>query len=779
MIKLCANKYDLENIFYQNYELSDFQKYSIHAINNGYHSLITAGTGSGKTLPAEYAIKYFHQKGLKTIYTSPIKALSNQKLYDFKRKFKDISFGLITGDIKCGPNADCVIMTCEILRNNLFKMCATRSNKIEMYDEFEMDLSKIGMIIFDEIHYINDKERGTVWEETLIALSSMNIQFLMLSATLDNPEKLASWISTISGRDTWISGQAKRVVPLEHYYLLFISDKDSKKIIKDGGAMYEDLVVNGNKFLLKDSEKFYDESFKKINIISNACSHLDIRTNKIFIINEVAKYIKQKNLMPSIFFSLSKKNVMKYASYITSSLNDEKLSNVVRNDANYIMSKLPNYKEYVNLPEYETLLNLFEKGLGYHHSGLLSIFRELTELMFEKGHIKLLFATETFAVGINLPTKAVFFDSLTKFDGTSSLRNLRSHEYTQMAGRAGRRSIDTIGYVFHVCCNVEQTTTEYKEILSNKSQKVESKFNICEGLFLRSMLFDEGHFKFNKEHMKDIIKKSSYYFDLMTQKEILQKEINNICLEDIDIGTRYEEIIKDLTKKLSQSKKKALQSELKLISCGTKFKNYLKYVDMKNELKSYDNLIEILCETQCNKLINNGLMTKTYELTKKGIVATNIQEVDAIILSNFLQETSNFDLCDEYEIVVILASLIESEDETCKISIPISKNIDYYLNILSNILSNSKEKIELNYYLSSQIHKWCASNTEEQCKIIINECDIYIGTFVKNILKINNLVQELISVFKDDNDIKFTNKLSKIQNILLKFIATNQCLYVG
>jgi ATP-dependent RNA helicase HelY len=200
MVKICDYDYPKQNEethkkYYDMYShpLHDFQKWSIEAIVNGNHVLVTAPTGSGKSLPAEFALNYFHSKGKRTIYTSPIKALSNEKFYNFTQKYPHISFGLITGDIKTNPDADVLIMTTEILLNKLYQIKSNNPIKQNSIS-FEMDIeTELGCVVYDEIHMINDESRGHVWEQSIMMLPS-HIQMVGLSATLDNPEKFANWL---------------------------------------------------------------------------------------------------------------------------------------------------------------------------------------------------------------------------------------------------------------------------------------------------------------------------------------------------------------------------------------------------------------------------------------------------------------------------------------------------------------------------------------------------------------------------------------------------------
>ena len=189
MVKHCDSLYTHETETYKHYfdmfpyELSDFQKYAIEGIVEKQHVLVTAHTGSGKTLPAEFAIQHFVKQGKKVIYTSPIKALSNQKFYDFQNKYPDITFGLFTGDIKTNPEADVCIMTTEILMNRLFN----NDNQTSTMNDFQMDLnSELACVVFDEVHYINDADRGQNWEKTILMLPK-HVQMVMLSATIDQP----------------------------------------------------------------------------------------------------------------------------------------------------------------------------------------------------------------------------------------------------------------------------------------------------------------------------------------------------------------------------------------------------------------------------------------------------------------------------------------------------------------------------------------------------------------------------------------------------------------
>ena len=216
----------VESIYSQwSFTLSPFQKIAIKAIISQHSTIITAHTVCGITLPAEFAIKHFYELGKRTIYTSPIKALTNEKFNDFSKKYPDISFGLITGDNTINPAADCLLMTTEIFRNTLFKMKMIKEGTIKKDNtlHFEMDIpNELGTVIFDEIHYINDPDRGPAWEESIMMLPN-HIPLIGLSATLEKPEKFIQWIQN-KGLEVVLCGTNKRIVPLTHKAFITFTD---------------------------------------------------------------------------------------------------------------------------------------------------------------------------------------------------------------------------------------------------------------------------------------------------------------------------------------------------------------------------------------------------------------------------------------------------------------------------------------------------------------------------------------------------------------------------
>jgi hypothetical protein len=509
------------------FTLSQFQIQAIEGILAGHNVLVTAPTGSGKTLPAEFCIREMVlQRRKKVIYCSPIKALSNQKFYEFSQKYADmgIQFGLITGDIKTNPNADVIIMTTEILYNHLSRgpSGVTSSNSSTCGGlQFQMNLEEeLGAVIFDEIHYINDPDRGKVWEGCIMMLPA-TVQIVGLSATLAQPQKFADWIHTARpDKQIVLCQTSHRQVPLSHYVYLAHSEALYKKKTepkqnsmavggRNGQRMggqakgqrmegtYTDKPVidsvlakeirdSTNKLLpLQDAHgKFQDTTYRSAIKVKDTYRKQQVSVPRKHVLNSLMAHLRDQEMIPAIAFVFSRKQVETCAHDITVNLleDDSKVPYIARRECEQIVRKLPNYEEYLRLPEYESLVKLLEKGIGIHHAGMLPILREIVELFISKRYVKLLCCTETFAIGLDCPIRTAIFTNIYKYtnDGGSSVpRLLHAHEYSQASGRAGRRGLDKFGYVVH-CANLFDipTATEYRSMMSGTPPTLSSKFKI-------------------------------------------------------------------------------------------------------------------------------------------------------------------------------------------------------------------------------------------------------------------------------------------------------------
>ena len=370
--------------------------------------------------------------GKKVIYCSPIKSLSNQKFSDFTQKYPHISVGIVTGDICVNKEASLLILTTEILCNTLFlkKNIEHSKNNNASLLSFDMDFdNELGCVVFDEFHYLNDPDRGHVWENTVMMLPH-HIQMLMLSATLDKPNKIATWIEarrSVSGderldsvtsveefenrpsplnmedsvlkKDVYISSTNNREVPLTHYSFI-TTTQGIFKAIKDK-EMEKEINNTINKLHLIQNEKgvFNEPIYHKIQKMLTLFEQKQVYVKRSHVINQVCKYLVENSLLPAICFVLSRKQLEVCAMEVTTILleDDSKVGYIASREAEKILRKLPNFQEYLELPEYIKLISLLEKGIGIHHAGMVSIFREIVEIFLTRGYIKLLFCTETLA----------------------------------------------------------------------------------------------------------------------------------------------------------------------------------------------------------------------------------------------------------------------------------------------------------------------------------------------------------------------------------------------
>lgn len=775
-MKLCAGEYNtndvtmLDHFDSFSFKLSSFQKYAIEAIVLGKDVLITAHTGSGKTLAAEFAIRNYTSKGKKVIYTSPIKALSNQKFYEFQAKFSDISVGLLTGDIKMNPLADVIIMTTEILHNKLYNLSENL---------FDVNFDDVGCVIFDEVHYINDKDRGHIWEKTIMNLPK-HIQLTMLSATIDNPEKFATWCET-RGNDVWLIPTYTRVVPLTHYGFV-VSNSQCLKLIKDKDKQLAMKNFANKLHVMKDSkglfiEKSYDEVKK---FLSDQKGRITTR----HVLNEVSRFMVDHEMLPALCFVLSRKRLEDCANGITTNLLEED-SDIpyIEKECESIIRKLPNYYEYFRLPEYHEMVRLLKKGIAIHHAGVMPVLREMVEILYGRGYIKLLFATETFAVGVNMPTKTVLFTDVHKHDG-QNFRVLHPHEYTQMAGRAGRRGIDKVGNVILLYNLFTSEKTSHREMLYGNPARLESKFEISSQLVL-SMLY-------NKINISDFVKKSMYVYENESSQSGIKFRIKHLeeKLEPEGVLEKYEELLLNI-KTHTNRKRKDFQKELAefMLLHPTIEKDLPKlreshFIRMEVELlksQLIDNTQDLI-ENETAFLTEKGFIEDGV-LTKFGISASQIHEVEPLILSTLLMN-GLLDSLTTKQLVGLFSCFIDikvlnpSVQPINDLLEAINKEIVVYSN--ETALRNKRFDLKLQYDLMQYTMSWCDCETEEECKLVLQKMEsdgIFLGDFVKAVLKIVNIAREIEKVALMF-DLVVMEAVSFVPNVMLKYMVNNQSLYI-
>ena len=839
------------------YPLSPFQKQAIQAIVDGNHALVCAPTGSGKTLPAEFAIKHFTAMGKRVIYCSPIKALSNQKMYDFSKKYGDeISFGLLTGDIKTNPGAQVLIMTTEILMNKLFLVAGSAVAGSLTFDiDIENDL---GAVIFDEVHMINSPDRGHVWEKCIMMLPSQ-IQMVMLSATLDNPQKFANWVHGTGVKEVVLCQTHKRIVPLTHYTYLTSGEGLFKKM-KDKDAEKQVRASLNRCIVIQDAGgKFCESTYKEIGAILRFQTDHNVFMKRKAVLNDLFAHLKTESMLPAIAFIFSRKLVEICAEELTVPLldvdndlnrdvpNSDAPSNpyFIRAQCDSILRRLPNWREYAGLPEYETLVRLLERGIGIHHSGMIPVLREIVEFMIAEKRIKVLFATESFAIGLDCPIKTAVFVNLKKHDGGETPRYLLAHEYTQMAGRAGRRGLDTIGNVIH-CSNLFDLPplTTYKEILSGTPQRLTSKFKIYYPMILNLL---------SRSPTASILDFVGFAEESMLQDEIatvykgLEREIagmrTKLAAKDegfVNLRTPREKLVEyfEMEDRLVfAANKKRKEIEMAMRRLRDTFQNlekdivyYREYIRMTvalnervkmlegNSMYIHNiivNLVDVLIEnrvlqvhqdtTNQDTTNQDGTVrqdgTTLYKLTMpKGLIASRIAEIHPILLANACPILMKMDP------VELAATFSLFTDVRVHEEIRIFAG---FKNICDNVLLNHlictfneiKEELIMCenrhgvvmpdsgldrhcYDIIDYVKMWCECEDEEQCREVIRcleeEKGVSVGDFSKALLKISTVSRELMAMCEvgGDSMVEFAHKLSKIDGLVLKYVATNQSLYL-
>ncbi|KAM4527775.1 exosome RNA helicase MTR4 [Odontesthes bonariensis] len=458
--------------------LDPFQREAILCIDNNQSVLVSAHTSAGKTVCAEYAIALALREKQRVIFTSPIKALSNQKYREMYEEFQDV--GLMTGDVTINPTASCLVMTTEILRSMLY-----RGSEI---------MREVAWVVFDEIHYMRDAERGVVWEETIILLPD-NVHYVFLSATIPNAKQFAEWICHLHKQPCHVVYTEYRPTPLQHY--VFPAGGDGLHLVVDENGDFREDNFNTAMQVLRD---IGDSGG------SSGGGKWDPRrkggTRGPSSVFKIVKMIMERNFQPVIIFSFSKKECEAYALQVAKlDFNGDDEKRLVEEVFSNAVDCLSD--EDKKLPQVEHVLPLLKRGIGIHHGGLLPILKETIEILFSEGLLKALFATETFAMGINMPARTVLFTSARKFDGKSH-RFITSGEYIQMSGRAGRRGMDDRGIVIFMV-DEKMSPAVGKQLLKGSADPLNSAFHLTYNMVLNLLRVEE----INPEYM---LEKSFYQF---------------------------------------------------------------------------------------------------------------------------------------------------------------------------------------------------------------------------------------------------------------------------
>lgn len=750
------------------FELDDFQKEACEIIDNGESVVVCAPTGAGKTVIAQHAINNALKQGCRIFYTTPLKALSNQKFYDFCEQYGADKVGLLTGDTSINRGAQIVIMTTEVFRNMLYG-----TNFGAVAD----NLKDVRYVVLDEVHYMNDEQRGTVWEESIIYCPT-NIQIIALSATVANCDELTNWINTVHSKTKLVNTDF-RPVPLRFFYF------DSSQPYKLLPLLTPDGKLNNK---IKPEKPQWARGKDK---------------RKKTYVKQIIQNLADNDMLPAIYFTFSRKKCDEQMEKCSGlGLNTRKEQEEIKAFIEEFIAENPHL--YGN-KHIEYLI----QGVASHHAGLLPAWKNLVEKLFQKGLIKVVFATETLAAGINMPARSTVISSTSKRTD-SGHRMLTANEFLQMSGRAGRRGMDEVGYVT-VVGTPFQTPEEVAELVLSDSNPLESKFSPSYSMVLNLLQ------RFNLEESKELILKSFGYYSsdyrlkpILFQLEQYDKEIEErsfICpnklsddkmleydkLRFLYVQNRqtYKKIVKQ-----EKSKHRPLSPEvvefgkrnkeelhkLQTFACDT-CKLYKKHSKNLEVLKRIDSKkkkllkeIEKQKDIYWNKFIAHRAVLKEYGYiqndypTEKGKTTSQIRSENELYLAEIIFSGVLENLTPSQLAGVICA--LTTEELRIEIPyIPFSEPVRKTLNQIRNI-KRKLEKVQSKYdieaplyvnpYFSSLIELWVEG---AEWETVSEQIEIGEGDIVRAFKRVVDVLRQLTTIDNIPETLVFTAReaIEKIQ----------------
>lgn len=876
MVKICPLAYtgnmtsEEFAAFGYTYELHDFQKWAIEGILSGKHVLLCAPTGSGKTVPGEFAFQHYARAAggalategrKKTIYTTPMKALSNEKFAAFTAKYPDISFGLVTGDIKVNTNADVLIMTTEILTNKLLQPAGSGSSSTK--GDLDVDVqTEVGCVVFDEIHFINDPDRGHVWEKCLMHLPE-HVQIIGLSATLQGPERFAEWLehrsagataATSSGREVWLTQRQDRAVPLHHYAFVTVAEGAVGKHIKDKTILAElNAVKNRLVPLLRapsggaQAPQLDEIALKRVEKFLGTVAKAAVKPTAAFVLNQAAAYITEHEMTPALCFVFSRKRLEQYASQITVPLLefDSKVPYMIDRECEQIVRRLPNFEDYMRLPEYTALVGLLRKGVATHHAGMIPILREMVEILFARGYIKLLFCTETISVGVNLPVKTTLFTDVCKYASSAGVgggmvnRFLQSHEYIQSAGRAGRLGLDTVGHVIHLTnlfsCyggggGGSSHIEEIRRMMFGMSQTLLSKFRIDAEVVLAmcaASAASDTTTPITIEELEKGMQNTMKYADIVNccrgdaeklaaaeqnyaaEHAELTEEMNMLDADDQQMVSKMiaekqdmEKLRRSLegctitrkSKHNSRVRKSSTAKDLDKIALKA-LNLQSKKTELEQHRREYEStryFMEQSLQIRIRYLQTKGFLavtaatkTNAISITTSGILATKFHEIPGTLMA-WVVMSEEFQTYSAREIAMLLALFIDfrmrdTDSSMASDAIVPAHVLKFAQSAMEamccpGVVNNRSDELSVEF--AAMVGEWCACETEESCKIVIQTSSVFLGDFVKSMLKIVNSCREVEMAAEYIGNIKLLHTVSQVPGLVMKHVVTNKSLYV-
>lgn len=639
------------------FKLDQFQEEAIEKIRSGKSVIVCAPTGAGKTVIAEQAIKDALEQNKKVFYTTPLKALSNQKFHEFTAKYGEDKVGILTGDTAKNREAPIVIMTTEIYRNMLY---GTSFGSVDPY------LDQLQFVILDECHYMNDESRGTVWEESIIYCPS-SVQIIGLSATVNNPEELTSWITEIHEECDLVKTDF-RPVPL-HY--LFFKDDQLMPLLTPNGKLNPKL------------KERKDNRFGKRNKNFNRGRGADKPVTADAVVHE----LYNKEMLPAIYFVFSRKGCDSAGS-ACAQLN--LLTKEEQTELNKLIDEgIKGNSRLENHPQ----LDLLRKGIATHHAGLLPNWKLLVETLFNKGLVKVVFSTETLAAGINMPARTTVISSISKRSDDGH-RTLKPSEFLQMSGRAGRRGMDDKGYVVTIKNNY-QTAGEIAFLANSKAEDLESNFKSSYEMVLnllqnhsleeaKNLIFKsfgqsqvnrglepaKGELKSLEDKIIDLqhplcpaeIGDLNYYKDLQSRIDSTRKEKKKLEAQMAPGVEELEQALQMLTLEAQGFPCNGCPKQKPCSQQMSKTKRYKKRVREINErIDTHKNTYWQEFERIVNLLKEKSYISEDSKPTELGKLCASLRSENSLLVSEIVQHAEVFENLSYSEFAAAISSLVVSE----------------------------------------------------------------------------------------------------------------------
>ena len=752
------------------FELDDFQKEAVKCIDESKSVVVCAPTGAGKTCIAEHAIHKALEENTRLFYTTPLKALSNQKFYDFGRKYGEGNVGLLTGDTSINREAPIVVMTTEVFRNMLYN---TNFGKVKD------NLKDVKYVVLDEVHYMNDEQRGTVWEESIIYCPP-SVQIIALSATVANSKQLCDWINTVHSGTEHVYTDF-RPVPLRYYYFDSSKPTEILPLLTPEGRL-------NKKIKPEKKMSFHSRQAKRQNTVK-----------------DVINVLHKKEMLPAIFFTFSRKKCdenMEKCSNLNLITNEE--AKLIRDEINEFL------KDHTYLENNKNLEYLYN-GIASHHAGLLPAWKLLVERLFQKGLIKVVFATETLAAGINMPARTTVISAISKRTD-SGHRMLTANEFLQMSGRAGRRGMDKIGYVV-IMGTQFQSPDEVASLVKSSSNPLESRFSPSYSMVLNLLQ------NLELDQAKELILKSFGYYSsndrlkpIIMQQLSCEQTLSKLKNEKCPFGLTNEEFIefsklkekyivyRKLTRTLQKqakqkgqkdtpevteylNKTREMRETLEKYKCEI-CKGYKKHVRNLEIINRFEKKLKDINKNVANQkdiywnkfLAHKDILEKMGYLengypTDAGITCSMIRAENELYISEIILK-GVLEGLEPYELASVICALV-TEDLRSDVypNQPISKNTRKALNRIKEIrrkiavLQRDYEittEMYLNSYYCPLVEQWVQDTPWED---IAKQVDSSEGDIVRILKRVVDVLRQLTILPNISEEVK-NNAKTAIQCIL-------------